>query len=97
MKEIEELVLDLIDVLEKNEYIEKFKVLKQELYSNKELNDLIKSYQDELDYNNKIILKKKLYENEIFKNIKECEIEINYIIMEINKILRELTEKRSCH
>jgi hypothetical protein len=97
MERVEELVLDLIDVLDKNEYIEKFKVLKQELYSDKELDNLIKSYQNEIDYGKKVTLKKKLYENDLFKSIKECEVEINFIIMEINKILKDLTGEKGCH
>ncbi len=76
--EIEKLLDELVDLLDKNKFIQKIEELKEKI-SDKEL-ELINNYRNNPTIDNK----KKLYENDIINEYLTCESNINYLIMEIN-------------
>ena len=63
-----------------------------------ELIEKVEILKDELDKNKSIVnIKKKIMSNELFKKYKEEETNINFIILEINKRLKEINSKGKCH
>ena len=70
---------ELLDLLDQNENIKEIQVLKNTI--SKETLDLIKEYQE----NPTIELKQKILNDKDYKKYLECETNINYLIMNINK------------
>lgn len=70
---------ELLDLLDQNENIKEIQVLKNNI--SKETLDLIKEYQE----NPTIELKQKILNDKDYKKYLECETNINYLIMNINK------------
>jgi hypothetical protein len=70
---------ELLDLLDQNENIKEIEVLKNNI--SKETIDLIKEYQE----NPSIELKEKILSDKYYKKYLECETNINYLIMNINK------------
>ena len=70
---------ELLDLLDQNENIKEIEVLKNNI--SKETIDLIKEYQE----NPSIELKEKILSDKDYKKYLECETNINYLIMNINK------------
>ena len=73
---------ELLDLLDQNENIKEIEVLKNKI--SKETMDLIKEYQD----NPSVELKNKILSDKDYKKYLECETNINYLIMNINKKFR---------
>ena len=59
----------------------------------KNLQELLKEY----EYNKTDSIKEQIIENELFQKYKEKEIDLNILIMEINKKLKTISKKGSCH
>ena len=70
---------ELLDLLDQNENIKEIEVLKNKI--SKDTIDLIKEYQD----NPSVELKNKILSDKDYKKYLECETNINYLIMNINK------------
>ena len=91
-----------------NELIDKVNNLKESLDSNekiiklKEINELIMQDKELLkdieEYNrtNNLELKNKIINNNLFREYKHNEAECNFIILEINKRLKEINNKGKC-
>jgi cell fate (sporulation/competence/biofilm development) regulator YlbF (YheA/YmcA/DUF963 family) len=91
-----------------NELIDKVNNLKESLDSNekiiklKEINELIMQDKELLkdieEYNrtNNLKLKNKIINNNLFREYKHNEAECNFIILEINKRLKEINNKGKC-
>ena len=91
-----------------NELIEKVENLKEELNNHKEIiklkeiNELIMQDKELLknieEYNrtNNIDLKEKIINHSLFQEYKHSEAECNFIILEINKRLKEINNKGKC-
>lgn len=75
---LDKLLDELIVLLENNDYIKQMSLIKKKI--DKETLDLINNYR----INPSVINKKKLYNNEVFREYIECETNINYLIMNIN-------------
>ena len=73
---------ELLDLLDQNENIKEIEGLKNKI--SKETIDLIKEYQD----NPSIELKEKILSDKDYRKYLECETNINYLIMNINKKFR---------
>ena len=76
--ELENLLDELITLLDNEPNIKKMNEIKKKI--NKETLDLINKYR----INPSVSNKKKLYNNEVFREYIECENNINYLIMHIN-------------
>ncbi len=92
MKEIEDKIDNLINILDNNEYVKKIKELNTIIKDDKELMKLLEEYK----YNKSDSLKRKILENENFKEYKTNETEINFIIMYLNKKLKEIQDGKEC-
>ena len=99
MREEIEIKLDnLISLLDKDSRIIDINKLKDNLTNNKELIDKIDKLKSLDIYSDEYkSLKKELFENKDFVDFKELEVEINYLILEINSKLKELTNERICN
>ena len=73
---------ELLDLLDQNENIKEIEVLKNNISSS--TISLIREYQD----NPSIELKEKILSDKDYKKYLECETNINYLIMNINKKFR---------
>ena len=69
------------------------KELNEKLEKDKELLKNIEEYQ----YTKDINLKNKIMNNNLFKEYKVEETEINFMILEINKRLKQINNKGKCH
>lgn len=93
MEELIEKVEALKEKLNENVSVKKIKELNKKLEKDKELLKDIEKYQYTKDTN----LKNKIMNNDLFKEYKEEETEINFIILEINKRLKQINNKGKCH
>ncbi len=96
-EELELKINDLINMLDNDSRIIDLVNKKNVLLNNQELlNDISKL--KELDkYSSEYKeLKNKLFNNQDFISFKELENEINFLILEINSKLKELTNERRC-
>jgi len=92
MNELIEKIDNLKKTLDKNTSIIELKKVTDLIMQDKELlNDILK-YQE----TNDSVLKSKIIENELFGNYKHLEAECNFIILEINKRLKEINNKGKC-
>ena len=89
MEELIEKVEALKEELNENVSVKKIKELNEKLEKDKELLKNIEKYQ----YTKDINLKNKIMNNNLFKEYKEEETEINFIILEINKRLKQINIK----
>jgi len=92
MNELIDKVENLKEELDKNTNIIELKKLTDLIMQDKELLEDIKKYQE----TNDVILKNKIIENKLFKEYKHLEAECNFIILEINKRLKEINDKGKC-
>lgn len=92
MREIEEKLDNLIIQLDNNEYVKEIKELNKKIKDDKELAKLLEEYK----YNKSDSLKRKILDNENFKEYKTAETEINFIIMYLNKKLKEIKDGKEC-
>ena len=87
----------LISKLDNDSRIKEIKELKQKILSNQELISKINKIKELDKYSGEYIeLKKNLFKNDEFVRFKELENEIDFLILEINKHLKKLTNKRGC-
>ena len=92
MKEI----IDKVEIIKKNldntKEVKHIKELNKKINEIQELIELIKKYNYTQDEN----IKKQIIEDEFFKEYKKSENEVNYIILEINSKLKQISKKGSC-
>lgn len=89
IEKVEKLKLEL----DEHPCIKDIKKLNQEIAKDRELIDLIKTYNITSDES----LKQKITSNELFKIYKEKETDVNIIILAINQKLKEITNKGKCN
>lgn len=97
IEKIEEQLDDLINILDTNPNIIKEIELKNKLLSNNDLLNKIEKLKTLDIYSNEYKeLKKEIFNNKDFVEYKHLENEINLMILEINKRLNKLTDKKEC-
>ena len=82
----------LKNTMEKDERIKETKQLQRDINNDKELINLINLYKDKPN----IQLKYQIYENNNYKKYKELENEIKFLILDINKHLKEIKGSAVC-
>ena len=88
---------EVIEVLENDPRISRFKMVKTELLNDfLFVNKLNKLKQMDIYTNEYRKMKLELFEYPLFLEFKQLENEINLLILEINNKLKELTNERSC-
>ena len=92
MKELIEKVENLKKELDNSQEVKHIKELNSKINDNKELISLIEKYNEKQDES----IKEQIINNEFFREYKLSENEINYIILEINSKLKQISKKGSC-
>jgi len=96
MSEIIEKTYKLLDTLDNSEVIKKLTKYKKKLQNDVEVLSLVKRINKEVNPETKIELRKKLYDNNDYKNYMDAYNELNYIVMKINKKFAEYTNTKEC-
>lgn len=92
MEELIEKVEKLKSNLDNLDEVEKIKELNKKIMEDEELLNNIKLYNETKDER----IKEKIINNKLFREYKHNENEINFIVLEINKKLKEITSKGKC-
>lgn len=92
MEELIEKTNNLIREIDKLSQVKRIKSLNKEISKDKELSDLIHTYQINHDEN----LKRRILDNKLFKEYKVNETDINLLIMDINSRLKSINGKKGC-
>lgn len=92
MNELIDKVNSLKESLDSNEKIIKLKEINERIMGDKELLKEIEEY----NRTNNEELKNKIINNSLFREYKHNEAECNFIILEINKKLKEISNKGKC-
>ena len=92
MKELIEKIDNVKKELDNSKEVKHIKELNSKLKDNKELISLIEKYNNTQDES----IKEQIVSNEFFIEYKLSENEINYIILEINSKLKQISKKGSC-
>lgn len=92
MEELIEKTNNLINEIDKLSQVKRIKSLNKEISKDKELSDLIHTYQINKDEN----LKRRILDNKLFKEYKVNETDINLLIMDINSRLKSINGKKEC-
>ena len=92
MEELIEKTNNLISEIDKLSQVKKIRSLNKEISKDKELSDLIHTYQINQDEN----LKRRILDNKLFKEYKVNETDINLLIMDINSRLKSINGKKGC-
>ena len=93
MNELIENVDNLKKSLDENEKIIKLKEINKKIMKDEELLKDIEEY----NRTNNLELKNKIINNNLFREYKHNEAECNFIILEINKRLKEISNKGKCN
>lgn len=93
MNELIENVDNLKKSLDENEKIIKLKEINKKIMEDEELLKDIEEY----NRTNNLELKNKIINNNLFREYKHNEAECNFIILEINKRLKEISNKGKCN
>ncbi len=92
MEELIDKTNNLINEIDKISQVKRIKELNKEISEDKELSDLIHTYQINQDEN----LKRRILDNKLFKEYKVNETDINLLIMDINSRLKSINGKKGC-
>jgi len=96
--EIIEKLDELIAIFDNSKEIKRLEELKEKIYSDKSLKELLENYKNENnEYSNTFIeLKKEIINNELVSEYRELENKLYFLVFELNKKLSTLTNERSC-
>ena len=85
---------ELIDTLDNSDNIKKLSYYKDKVINDKYILDLINKYNNCNNNEEKITIKKELYNNINYKKYIENYNELNYIIMDINNRIKKITNTK---
>lgn len=97
MSEIIEATYKLLDDLENSEVIKKLTYYKQEALKNPEVLNLVKNIKEEKSQEEKVKLKKQLYEHDDYKNYMDAYNTLFYIVLKINRQYKKYTNTKGFH
>lgn len=96
MSEIIEKTYKLLDALDNSEVIKKLTYYKSRLTQDEAVLSLVKKIKEENNPEIKIELRKKLYNNDDYKNYMEAYNELSFIVLKINKQYAKYTNTKGC-
>ena len=96
--DIMEKLNELITIFDNSEEIRKIEELKQKIYSDNNLKELLDKYKKEnYEHNTNLVeLKREIINNKLVSEYREIENKLYFLVLEINKKLNTLTSERSC-
>ena len=92
MNDLIDKVENLKEALNDTKQVKEIKDINKLIMNDKELLELIKKYNETHDED----IKTKILNNELFKDYKDKETELNILILEINSKLKEISNKGKC-
>ena len=92
MNDLIDKVENLKEALNDTKQVKEIKDINKLIMNDKELLELIKKYNETQDED----IKSKILNNELFKDYKDKETELNILILEINSKLKEISNKGKC-
>lgn len=92
MNEVIEKTYELLDYLDNSKIVKELATAKKKLLSNQNILNKIKKYQKEKN----ITLKKEIFNNLDYANYIKCYNQLSYLVMEINKRIKNITGKKGC-
>lgn len=92
METLYEKLDNLKNVLDEDEKIIKLKTITQDILSDEKLTSLIEKY----NYTKDERIKEEILNNNKFREYKHLEAELNFLILEINQELKQITKKDKC-
>ena len=92
MEELIDKTNNLISKIDDLEQVKRIKELNKKLSKDKEIKKLIEDYSISRDES----IKSKIIDNELFKEYKLNETDINLLIMDINSRLKSINGKKGC-
>lgn len=98
ISEINEKLNDLIGEIDNNPKVLRLKELKEEIYKDKKLKELLEKFRalDNEFSNEYVELKKQILDNPLVKEYKNLENELYFCVLEINKKLNTLLDRKKC-
>ena len=85
---------DLIDVLDNSTLIKELSYYKEKVLNDKYILNLINKYNNSNNNEEKITMKKELYNNINYKKYMDNYNKLNYIIMDINNRIKKITNTK---
>lgn len=92
MEELIEKVNELKEELDNTKEVKELKKINNEIMKDNELLEDIKRYNETQDEK----IRERIINNKLFREYKHNENEVNFLILEINKKLKEINGSRSC-
>ena len=92
MEELIEKVNELKEELNNTKEVKELKEINNSIMKDQELLNDIKKYNETQDEN----IKERIINHKLFREYKHKENELNFIILEINSKLKEISSSRSC-
>ena len=92
MNEVIEKTYELLDYLDNSKIVKDLTTAKNKLLNNQDILKKIKKYQKEKN----ITLKKEIFNNPDYDNYMQCYNELSYLVMDINKKIKNITGKKEC-
>jgi len=92
MEKLYEKLDNLKKILDEDEHIIKIKELTNKIMNDKELVQQIEKY----NYSKDERIKEEILKNNVFREYKHHEAELNILILEINQELKKITKKDKC-
>lgn len=92
MNEVIEKTYELLDYLDNSKNVKDLTTAKNKLLNNQDILKKIKKYQKEKN----ITLKKEIFNNPDYANYMQCYNELFYLVMDINKKIKNITGKKEC-
>lgn len=92
MEELLERIAELKESLNNTSEVKKIKELNEEINNCKTLQEKIKKYHETKNQK----LKEEIYSNNLYKEYKQAETELNILILRINNELKKINSKGKC-
>ena len=98
ISEISDKLDELIDEIDNNPKVLKLKQLKEQIYKDENLKQQLEQFRNlDNEYSSKYIeLKKLILENPLVKEYKLLENELYFCVLEVNKRLNTLLDRKKC-
>lgn len=92
MEKLYEKMDNLKDILDETECVKELKRLNREINQDKDFIKLIEDYKNTNDER----LRDEILSNKLFREYKHQEAELNFLILEINQKLKQISKKDKC-
>ena len=98
INEVNDKLIELIDLIDNNPKILRLKYLKDKIYEDNEIKESLEKFRslDNQYCDEYVKLKKQILDNSLVKEYKILENELYFCVLEINKKLNTLLDRKKC-